>query len=159
MRKELASLALVLGLTGPLAFADPGSERPGPHGSPPHEVLLDSLDELGVSAEQSATIEDLVATYQPDMDAIEAQLDALRPADGKRESLSEADRDEVRALHEEMHSLGRELMEGVQAELSDAQWEAAKELLPRPPRRGPPGSEAHGRGGPGGDEDCRPDSD
>ncbi len=100
----------------PFALASPPAEAPcPPGGAPPHEVLLESLDELGVDAETQALMEVLVAEHREEVQALGGP--------------GELDPEERRAG-------GRALMEELMSMLDPDQREAARELLPPPPTIG-----------------------
>jgi hypothetical protein len=138
MRTRMMILASLL--LAPLAMAQPGGDRPcGPEGEgdrqPPHELIFENADELGIDQPTLDAMADIFEANRPEMEALH---EAIRDAD-------EADR---QALIEELHELGRGTMDEAMALLSPEQQDAVKELLPPPPGGpdgGPPGERAPGR--------------
>lgn len=112
MRLGKAMKSFVFLLVSGVALAHP-PEGERPHGPPPppHAVLIHEADDLGLDAETVARLEALV------------------------------DESGVRELAEELHRTEKELVDSMLAELTPAQREAAKAVLPPPPpegRSGPP---------------------
>lgn len=141
-------LFLLLALPA-FAFAGgPGDGGPRGHRGPPpapHELLLENADTIGLDDATAARVEAVGEAAAPELEALHDQLHAL-------------DRDDPAfdTARAELVSAEKALMEALRAEMTEAQWEAAKDVLP-PPRgeRGGRGRGGEGRGGhgPGGHGD------
>ncbi|MES2644342.1 MAG: hypothetical protein V4850_32955 [Myxococcota bacterium] len=106
-----------------LASAGDGGPPGGRHrGPPPHVILLDNADELGLDDATTTRIEAIAAAARPELHALHTAARSLRPED---EGFAEA-----RAQLVEAEGA---LMDDIRAELTEAQWAAAEALLP-PPR-------------------------
>lgn len=153
MRPVLFALLILPGLafaagkaasSGSNASSGQNPTAPGasaePHGppSPPHEILIDHAEELGLDDATVSRIQVLADAARADLEARHEALRALRPGDAGFDAAITALMDAERAL-----------MEDIAAELTEAQWEAAKEILPPPPpqgrRPGPPPGARSGR--------------
>lgn len=111
MKKLVLALALVLPA---LALADDRGQRPPgpPPGPPPGVVLPQALEDADLDPRTLARAQALLAAAKP-------ELDALREA-----------------LHEREH----QLLDDVQASMTEEEWARVREGLPRPPE-GRPGDD------------------
>ncbi len=109
------TVLLLLATLSTTAFA-----RPGPSGDerpPPHEILIENADELGLDDE---TIDEITAIAEANREDM-------------RELQAAADSEDAR---QQLHEAGRALMDQIMALLTEEQREAARELLPPPPEHG-----------------------
>jgi hypothetical protein len=113
IRKSLTLFVAPVLFIAAIANAAPPNGPDGRRGPPPppHTVLMAEADTLGLDDETVQRLEELVAEAGP----------------------------EIIELRKALHEAQRDLMEQMMAELTPEQHEAAKELLPPPGRRGPPG--------------------
>ncbi|MFT5687113.1 MAG: hypothetical protein ACI8RZ_008070 [Myxococcota bacterium] len=124
MKKILTVLAFAM-MVG-VVQARPGEQPSGERPAPPHEVLIDNADALGLD---DATVAEIQAIADASRDRMEALHESARGDESAREA---------------MHEAGREVMESILSLLTEEQREAARELLPPPPggqggeQRGPP---------------------
>lgn len=116
----LLSLLVTLSLAAPGEGPCADGERP----PPPHVLLIESADALGLDAETVAAIEAIAEEARPEMEALHQAL----------ERADEAGRE---AAREAMHETGHAVMEDILAQLTEEQRAAAMEILPPPPGEGP----------------------
>ncbi|MDP2315483.1 MAG: hypothetical protein Q8P41_21475 [Pseudomonadota bacterium] len=164
------ALIVTLGLAVPVAFAGgpdgacehgdgPSDDGPSEHGrgggpggegrhggerQDPAATLRANAATLGLTEAQLTTIDGIFAEAKPRLDALHTAAaearDAARADDATEDDLAyeEDARDALRAAR-------RETMEAVRAALTEEQWDAARELMPR--RGG--GARGHRGGGRG----------
>ncbi len=113
MKKILT--VLVMGMMIGVAQARPGEGPSGDRPAPPHEILIENADALGLDA---ATIAEIQAIAEASRDRMEALHESARQDESARAA---------------MHEAGREVMEEILSLLTEEQREAARELLPPPP--------------------------
>lgn len=146
MSTRILTVALIFALSIPALAAgrpdrggDHGDHRGPPKGPPPYELLLENADALGLSTATVSAMEERIAAAEPALEAARAEVEAATTEEERHE-----------AMHA-MHEAGHGLMDELFALMSDDQVEAAKELLPPPPR--PPRGADDGAGYRGCDEE------
>lgn len=119
--KTILTVMMLAMMTG-TAEARPG-EQSGERPAPPHEVLIDNAEAIGID---DATLAEIQAIAEASRDRMEALHEAAREDASARQA---------------MHEAGAEVMESILALLTAEQREAAREILPPPPggqQGGPP---------------------
>jgi Skp family chaperone for outer membrane proteins len=125
-----------------------GGPGAGPGPMNPAQVLIEHRADLGLSDEQVATLEGYAKQITASHEAMRVAMDSLHEAGGMR-AMTDAQREQMRALREAMMANNRTIHEGIQSTLTAEQLEQAAKFLP-PPGRGRRGERMGGRAGRGG---------
>lgn len=110
------------------AMAAPGERGDRP--DPPHVVIAQNADALGIDEATLFDIQETVDAARPAMEALHETARANRGDEASREAL---------------HTARRELMQDIMFLLTPEQQDAVRDLLPRPPRGGERGERSGAR--------------